>query len=66
MGVSGIYRHTRIFRVLDLLPGLERLVPEAGPIPMELLKQKGKVRQRASSRRRLEPPAEAWLWDDDK
>ena len=42
----------RILRVLDLLPGLDRMIPEAGPKPMDLLKRKGKVRQRASKRRR--------------
>jgi len=56
----------RIFRVLDLMPALERMIPEAEPRPMELLKQKGKVRQRAPSRKRAERPAEAWSWDDDK
>lgn len=56
----------RIFRVLDLMPGVEQLLPEAGPRPMELLKHKGKVRQRASSRKRAERSAEAWSWDDDK
>lgn len=56
----------RIFRVLDLMPGLDRLIPEAGPGPMELLQQKGKARQRASSRRRPEKPDAAWSWDDAK
>ncbi len=54
----------RIFRVLELLPGLEQLLPEAGPRPMELLQLKGKQRQRASSK----PAAgadEPWSWDDD-
>jgi transcriptional regulator with XRE-family HTH domain len=55
----------RIFRVLDLLPGLDRMAPEAGPRPMDLLKRKGKVRQRASSRRRSDRPDEPWTWDDD-
>ena len=41
----------RILRVLDLLPGLDRLIPETGPRPMDLLKLKGKARKRASSRR---------------
>ncbi len=54
----------RILRVLDLLPGLDRMIPEAGPRPMDLLKQKGKVRQRASSRRR-DRTDEPWSWDDD-
>ena len=56
----------RIFRVLDLMPGLERLIPEAEAGPMELLKQKGKVRRRASSRKRPEKPDVAWSWDDDR
>ncbi|HHI93603.1 MAG TPA: helix-turn-helix domain-containing protein [Gammaproteobacteria bacterium] len=58
----------RIFRVLELLPNLELLVPDAQPSPMELLRQKGKVRQRATGRRqknRVEEP-QPWSWDDDK
>lgn len=55
----------RIFRVLGLLPGLDRMIPEVGPRPMDLLKRKGKVRQRASSRRRSDLPDEPWTWDDD-
>ncbi len=55
----------RVFRVLDLLPNLDRMIPETGPRPMDLLKRKGKVRQRASSRGRIEEPDEPWSWDDD-
>ncbi len=55
----------RVLRVLDLLPALDRLIPAAGPRPMDLLKHKGKVRQRASARRRSGPPAEPWSWDDE-
>ncbi|MHB8453994.1 MAG: transcriptional regulator [Acidiferrobacterales bacterium] len=54
----------RILRVLDLLPGLDRMIPEAGPEPMDLLRRKGKVRQRASKHRpsdRLEKP---WSWNE--
>jgi len=32
---------------------------------MDLLKRKGKVRQRASAQGRLEEPGEPWSWDDD-
>lgn len=53
----------RILRVLDLLPGLDRMTPEAAPRPMNLLKQKGKVRQRASRRRASEQPGKPWSWD---
>lgn len=53
----------RILRVLDLLPGLDRMIPEAGPRPMNLLKQKGKVRQRASKRRASDQSNKPWSWD---
>lgn len=55
----------RIFRVLDLLPGLDRMIPEVGPRPMNLLKQKGKVRQRASRRRGSDRSGKPWSWDDN-
>lgn len=54
----------RILRVLDLLEGLDRLIPEPGPRPMDLLKLKGKVRQRASSSRRPDRSNKEWSWDD--
>jgi transcriptional regulator with XRE-family HTH domain len=41
----------RVLRVLGAMSGLENLVPEGGPRPMELLKNKSKQRQRASSSR---------------
>ena len=55
----------RILRVLDALPGLETLIPEAGPRPMELLKRKGKVRQRAPGRRALLRPEKPWSWGNE-
>jgi transcriptional regulator with XRE-family HTH domain len=55
----------RILRVLDLLAGLNLLIPAAGPRPMDLLKRKGKLRQRASSRRHAEQDAAPWSWDDE-
>jgi transcriptional regulator with XRE-family HTH domain len=55
----------RILRVLDGLPGLDRMLPEAGPGPMDLLKLKGKVRQRASRRRASNQPEKPWSWDDE-
>ena len=55
----------RVLRVLDALPGLDNLVPEAGPRPMDLLKRKGKVRQRASGRRAARPAGKSWSRDDD-
>jgi len=54
----------RIFRVLELLPGLEQLVPAGGPRPMDLLRLKGRQRRRASPQA-SEPEAAPWSWDDD-
>ena len=55
----------RVLRVLDAVPGLDSMLPEAGPRPMDLLKRKGKVRQRASGRRAARPAGKSWSWDDD-
>ncbi|NOX70565.1 MAG: helix-turn-helix domain-containing protein [Gammaproteobacteria bacterium] len=55
----------RIFRVLGLLPNFDQLIPEVGSRPMDLLKRKGKVRQRASGRRYTAKTDEAWTWDEE-
>jgi transcriptional regulator with XRE-family HTH domain len=55
----------RILRVLDLMEGLENLIPKPIPRPMELLKQKGKVRQRASTSRRPDKTSKKWSWGDE-
>ena len=54
----------RILRVLQLLDRLEDLIPASGPRPMDLLKLKGKERQRAS-RRKKPSTAEPWQWGDE-
>lgn len=54
----------RVLRVLEALPGLEALIPEAGPRPMDLLKRAGKVRQRASRKADDNSPDEPWSWGD--
>jgi transcriptional regulator with XRE-family HTH domain len=55
----------RVLRVLDSLPGLDRLLPESGPRPMDLLKREGKVRQRASRRRSPPERQKPWTWEDE-
>ena len=55
----------RVLRAMDALAGLDGLIPDAGPSPMELLKRRGKARKRASSRRRTEAPARKWKWGDE-
>ncbi len=54
----------RILRVLELLPGLEQMIPEAGPSPMALLRRKGRLRQRASKRRQSVQADTPWSWND--
>lgn len=56
----------RVLRALDLLGALEHAIPATGPRPMELLKGKGKPRQRAPGSRVADDPGEeAWTWDED-
>lgn len=55
----------RLLRVLELLPGLEQLVPEPGPRPLDLLKRQGKVRQRATAKRKPDRTGKQWSWDDE-
>jgi transcriptional regulator with XRE-family HTH domain len=55
----------RILRVLDILQGLDQLIPETGPRPMDLLKLKGKERKRASSSSAANQSDEVWSWGDD-
>lgn len=54
----------RIFRVLDLFTELNRLIPAAEPGPMELLKYRGKPRQRASKTRVSDKPGKRWTWKE--
>lgn len=56
----------QVLRILELLDGLDVLVPDAGPSPMALLKQKGRQRERASSRQRKKAPTgRRWRWGDE-
>jgi transcriptional regulator with XRE-family HTH domain len=54
----------RILRVLGLLEGLDQWLPESGPRPMDLLKLRGKERQRASSKRTVNKSTDDWSWGD--
>ncbi len=55
----------RVLRVLDLLPGLEHMIPATGPSPMALLRHKSKVRQRVSKRSGSNQTDKAWSWGED-
>jgi DNA-binding XRE family transcriptional regulator len=54
----------RVLRVLDAASGLDSLIPEPGPRPMDLLKREGKVRQRASGQRAAKATGKPWSWDE--
>jgi transcriptional regulator with XRE-family HTH domain len=54
----------RVLRVLEATSGLDNLIPEPGSRPMDLLKRKGKVRQRASGRRAVKATGKQWRWDE--
>jgi len=54
----------RILRVLKLLSNLDHAIPGSGPRPMELLRGKGKLRQRASAAGRASEPDQPWSWND--
>lgn len=53
----------RILRTLGLLDNLEAAIPEPGVSPMDLLKLRGKQRQRAP-RRQAARPKRPWTWKD--
>ncbi len=53
----------RILRVLDLLDVFLSILPDTGPSPMELLKTRGRRRQRASKKR--DQQHRSWSWSED-
>ena len=56
----------RVLRVVGAASGLDSLIPATGPRPMDLLKQKGKVRQRASGQRAAKAAGKPWRWDEQQ
>lgn len=59
----------RILRALDLLDGLDRLVPEPVESPLDELRRQGRRRQRAGSPRPRGGPEEdpgGWRWGDEE
>lgn len=55
----------RIFRVLDLLPNLDQMLPGSNPGPLEVMRRKGKVRKRASAQQHRSATNKPWTWGDD-
>lgn len=56
----------RLLHVLGLTEGLESLVPETGPRPIDLLRLKGRERRRASSPRHSARSDDEWHWGDEE
>ena len=55
----------RIFRVLELVDGLEILIPAPGPTPMDLLQRQGRARKRAFTPRGVQERRAEWTWSED-
>jgi transcriptional regulator with XRE-family HTH domain len=58
----------RILRALDLLAGLDTLIPAPRVSPVALARDRGRVRERASGgrTRRRDNPAGEWTWPDEE
>jgi transcriptional regulator with XRE-family HTH domain len=55
----------RVLRALDLLPGLEALLPEPLPSPIQQARLAGARRRRASEPPAPSPPEDGWTWGDE-
>ena len=56
----------RVCRVLDLIEGLDLLIPEPVSSPVAQLKLEGKKRQRASRNKAAEPSTKKWQWGTEQ
>lgn len=52
----------RVLRALNLLGGVDALIPDLPASPLEELKRKGRVRRRVRPRASNPAPARAWEW----
>ncbi len=55
----------RILRILDLLSSLDTAIPESVDRPIDLIKLRGKSRQRVSRRKKPDDSKKAWQWGDE-
>ena len=55
----------RVLRVLQLMDRLDQVIPESRPRPMEILKQKRKIRVRSSGKKaNKENHSKPWAWKE--
>ena len=54
----------RVLRALDLLENVSALVPAPAESPIQKIKMRGKVRQRASEVANRQSPSSTWRWGD--
>ncbi len=62
---SQLLTFIRVLRALNMLDLLESAIPEAATRPMDVLKLKGKERQRVSVKRKKQPVENDWVWGDE-
>ena len=55
----------RALRALNMLDLLDVAIPEATARPMDLLKMKGKERQRVMSKKKKQQADDDWAWGDE-
>lgn len=56
----------KLLRVLNHLEGIHALLPEPVASPIQQLKSKSSVRQRASKKKPPTTPSKPWVWGEDK
>lgn len=56
----------RVLRALELLDDFAQALPRLGPTPMELVRDQGKRRQRASGSGQAEGSPLPWRWGDEE
>lgn len=65
---TSLINFVRVLRVLDLLEGLDRLLPAATPSPIDEVERRGQRRQRAgfSRTKEAEQRPGGWRWGDEE
>lgn len=64
-GSSQLTSLIRVMRVLGLLADLDSLLPAPAATPMELLRGKGKPRQRVRASGKQQDRSDQWQWADE-